>query len=115
MDYYYKYKKYKSKYLSQKGAAKTVDQQYEDKLILYTRRINNEIITLQLANDVTNFFEMSTTKSYDPENMHILEDKLLNRFISDIADKKIVDISVIQNIAAVIKKLVEKNYLKWYA
>ena len=112
MDYYYKYKKYKSKYLAQIGAAKNIEEQYLEKLNIYFSRIQNEVITAELVNKIIEFFKQFTVKNYDPEFMHMLEDELSTQFISGIADKKIVDITTIQNIATLIKKLNDMNYLK---
>ncbi|XWV25208.1 putative ORFan [Tupanvirus deep ocean] len=114
MDYYYKYKKYKNKYLQQKGAARTVQQQYEDKLLALTERVEKEVVSTQLVNEILDFFKLSVHKSYDPEGMHILEDSLMTKFISDVADKKIVEPNIHQ-ISVLIKKLNDKEYLKWYA
>ncbi|XWV26467.1 putative orfan [Tupanvirus soda lake] len=114
MDYYHKYKKYKNKYLQQKGAARTVQQQYEDKLSILTERARKEIISIQFVNEILDFFKLSVQKSYDPEGMHILEDLLMSKFISDIADKKIVEPNIHQ-ISVLIKKLNDQEYLKWYA
>jgi hypothetical protein len=118
MDYHYKYKyeKYKRKYLLQKaGSKKTIDQQYQERIKFFLNRIENETVSIALVNEISDFFKQAVTKSYDTEHMHILEDKLATSFIANIAERKIIDITTIQNIASLIKNLNEEDYLKWYS
>jgi hypothetical protein len=115
MNYYYKYKKYKSKYLIQKGAAKDIDYQYDEKLNQYIKRLNSEVITSQLVNEIIDFFKIASIKSYNVEMMHILEDQLSAQFIYNISNRQLTDMAIIIEIATLITQLNETDYLKWYA
>lgn len=111
MNYRYKYLKYKNKYLKQIGS----NNQKTDNLELLTKRINNENISVSLAKEIYEYIEKSHIENTGNEEMHILEDRLKNKFIANIADKKIINIDDIQTISYVIKKINDIDYTRWYA
>jgi signal recognition particle GTPase len=115
-DYFKKYIKYKNKYFEQKaGFRKTTEQQYDEQLNNLLEQLDKKNISVQLVNEIIDFFKKFVTKNYDPEKMHILEDKLMSQFIANLAEKKTTNLSEIQAIAIQIKTLNDENYLKWYS
>ncbi len=117
VDYFNKYIKYKNKYehLKQNAGSKSMAEQYSEKFDQLMKEIKKQNISIQIVNETIQFFKKFEIKNYDPERMHILEDTLMSKFISDLADKNISDLYVLQEIATLIKKLNDENYLKWYA
>ena len=122
MDYRYKYKKYKHKYLKQIGSAndlvtlKRGSDHWEDLIDTFLQRLEKENINRSLVEDIFDFFEKSLKdrNEYDMEQMHMLEDDLAVKFIKNVAEKTIIDIDSIQNIASLIKKINDLDAPKWY-
>lgn len=114
MNFHYKYIKYKKKYLSQKGSAKSIDVAYQDKLNTFLDTVSTQVLTIELVNSIVNFFKTAAENSYNIEKMHILEDALSKKFVSDYALKNISGKDA-DNISMSIKKLNDIDYLKWYS
>lgn len=124
MDYHHKYIKYKNKYLKYKKTQKHIsddnlsritktDKMYSQLDNLNTK-LNHEVISISLVEEIISFFKQYQNSDYDVSEMHKLEDNLMKKYISDISYGKITNLDIIQKIAAQIHKLNELDYLKWY-
>lgn len=113
VDYKYKYHKYLTRYLSRITAASagTVIQQ---QLLEFKDRIKLEVLTPVLVEQVADFFELAVKWSYDTEQMHILEDTLMMRFVEDVADDQ-YDSETARAVAKGIKGINDKGYHKWFS
>lgn len=112
MNYQYKYRKYKYK-LQKAGRRKTEDI-YREKVNIYAERLTKETVSEKFVDELIEFFKWSKDNSYDPELMHLLEDGLAKKFISDVATEQINKNCFIP-IAQKIKLLQDYDYLKWYS
>ena len=113
VDYKYKYHKYLTRYLSRitaSTAAMTIQQQLNE----FMDRIKLEVLTPVLVEQIADFFELAVKWSYDVEQMHILEDTLMMRFVEDVAENQ-YDSDTARAVAKGIKGINDKGYLKWYS
>lgn len=120
MDYHHKYLKYKNKYLQYKQnndhlSRITKTEKIYQKMESLNTKLKNEIISVPLVNEIIEFFQQCQNSDYNVETMHMLEDDLMRKYIGDISGGKITSLDLIQKIATQIHKLIELDYMKWYA
>lgn len=91
-----------------------VDNLYHLQYQNIKNRIETQIISEILMDEVILFFKKAKNTSYHIANMHILEDLINTRFIKLIANNMYVDHKTVVIIADKISQINECNYLKWY-
>src|SRR5438876_6676322 len=106
MNYYKnKYEKYKNKYLQLKGGNENNwDEYYKNYKELMVELNSETIINIELCEKILDFIKNNKVL-IDNELVHILEDKLLTKFVKDLSEGKIIDKDLIKNIARVIKEI----------
>lgn len=111
--YLYKYHKYFTKYMNRIGSQKNA-QVIRQELDRYLKILEQEPISVELVEQIADFFERAIRWNYDVEQMHLLEDRLMRNLIDNTANGKI-SIDQIRPIAIAIKKITDQDYLKWYS
>ena len=90
---------------------------YYDSLDELYRLLKKKPVSIDVYQKIFFFYKKTVYKDKlgDSESLHMLEDYMMNRFIADVSTKKITNVSTIQSIATIIRKINNMKLTRWYA